>query len=76
VCDYFYTQVPDRPGQGAKVLNALKEEGVNLSAYVAFRKADKPCLILSQLMSSLQGNSEEGRDQARRAENSFSDSGR
>jgi len=35
---YFYTQVPDRPGQGAKVLNALKEVGVNLSAYVAFPK--------------------------------------
>jgi hypothetical protein len=35
---YFYTEVPDKPGEGAKILNMLKEEGVNLLAFVAFPK--------------------------------------
>jgi hypothetical protein len=33
---YFYTQVPDKPGEGAKVLGVLKEAGINLLAFVAF----------------------------------------
>ena len=33
---YFYTQVPDKSGEGAKVLGALKEAGINLLAFVAF----------------------------------------
>ncbi|MBI4329076.1 MAG: ACT domain-containing protein [Chloroflexi bacterium] len=33
---YFYTLVPDRPGAGAKVLNALKAARVNLLAYTGF----------------------------------------
>ncbi len=35
---YFYTEVPDKPGEGARVLNALKGEEVDLLAYVAFPK--------------------------------------
>ena len=35
---YFYTEVPDKPGEGAKVLGALKEAGINLLAVVAFPK--------------------------------------
>lgn len=35
---YFYTEVPDKPGEGAKVLGTLKEAGVNLLAFVAFPK--------------------------------------
>jgi len=35
---YFYTEVSDKPGEGLKVLNALRDEAVNLSAFVAFRK--------------------------------------
>ena len=35
---YFYTEVPDKPGEGAKLLNALKEAGVNLLAYSGFPK--------------------------------------
>jgi hypothetical protein len=35
---YFYTEVPDKPGEGAKVLSELKEAGVNLLAFVAFPK--------------------------------------
>lgn len=34
--DYYYTEVPNRAGAGAKVLNALKAGGVNLIAYNGF----------------------------------------
>ena len=34
--EYYYTEVPDRPGAGAKVLNALKAARVNLLAYTGF----------------------------------------
>jgi hypothetical protein len=34
--EYYYTEVPDRPGEGAKVLNALKASRVNLVAYTGF----------------------------------------
>ena len=34
--NYYYTEVPDRAGAGAKVLNALKAGGVNLIAYNGF----------------------------------------
>ena len=33
---YFYTMVPDRPGRGAKVLDALAKSRVNLLAYSGF----------------------------------------
>lgn len=33
---YYYTVVPDKPGEGAKVFNALKEAGVSLAAVVGF----------------------------------------
>lgn len=36
VVDYFYVMVPDKPGEGARVLNALKEAGVNLLAFSGF----------------------------------------
>ena len=35
---YFYTEVADKPGEGAKVLGVLKEAGINLQACVAFPK--------------------------------------
>ena len=35
---YFYTEIAHKPGEGAKILNALKQEGVYLSAFVAFPK--------------------------------------
>lgn len=34
--DYFYLQVPNKAGEGAKVLRALKEAGVNLVAFSGF----------------------------------------
>jgi len=35
---YFYTEVADKPGEGAKVLTMLKEAGVNLLAFSGFPK--------------------------------------
>ena len=34
--DYFYVMVPNRAGQGAKILSALASEGVNLLAFSGF----------------------------------------
>jgi len=39
--DYFYVVVPDRPGEGAKVLSALATEGINLLAFSGFPSARK-----------------------------------
>lgn len=36
--DYYYIEVPDKPGEGARVLRYLKETGVNLQALHAFPK--------------------------------------
>ncbi len=36
--DYFYTEAPDKPGEGARALAALKEAGVNLLAFSGFPK--------------------------------------
>ncbi len=34
--DYFTMQVSDKPGEGARALNALREAGVNLLAFTGF----------------------------------------
>jgi hypothetical protein len=34
--DYFYVEVPNKVGEGAKVLRTLKEAGVNLLAFSGF----------------------------------------
>jgi hypothetical protein len=34
--DYFYVEVPNKMGEGAKVLRALKDAGVNLTAFSGF----------------------------------------
>lgn len=36
VVEYFYVTVPDKPGEGARALNTLKEAGVNLLAVSGF----------------------------------------
>ncbi len=36
--DYFYIEVPDKPGEGARALSALQEAGINLLAYSGFPK--------------------------------------
>jgi prephenate dehydratase len=44
--DYFYVVVPDKPGEGAKVLSALAAEGISLLAFSAFPSARKSQLDL------------------------------
>ena len=34
--DYFYVQVPHKPGEGARALGALRDAGVNLLAFSGF----------------------------------------
>ncbi len=34
--DYRYVEVPDQPGEGARVLGALHEQGVSLLSMTAF----------------------------------------
>jgi hypothetical protein len=34
--DYYYVTVPDTPGEGQRILSALKERGVNLLAFLGF----------------------------------------
>lgn len=34
--DYFYIHVPNRPGEGARVLGVLRDAGVNLLSYSGF----------------------------------------
>jgi hypothetical protein len=34
--DYYYVTVPDAPGEGQRVLSALKDSGVNLLAFLGF----------------------------------------
>jgi hypothetical protein len=34
--EYYYATVPDTPGEGDRILSALKDDGVNLLAYLGF----------------------------------------
>ena len=34
--DYFYTIVPDKPGEAARILAGLRDSGVNLTAFSGF----------------------------------------
>ena len=34
--EYFYVQVPNKPGEGARLLGALQEGGINLLAFSGF----------------------------------------
>ncbi|HLG23276.1 MAG TPA: hypothetical protein VI382_10710 [Candidatus Manganitrophaceae bacterium] len=34
--DYFYIQTANKPGEGARLLGALRDEGVNLLAFTGF----------------------------------------
>lgn len=36
IVDYYYLEVPDKPGEGSRVLGALRDAGVNLQAFHAF----------------------------------------
>src|SRR5215510_12969805 len=39
--DYFYVTVPNKSGEGARLLDALRAEGVNLLAFSAFPEGRK-----------------------------------
>src|SRR5262245_66693303 len=39
--DYFYATVPNKAGEGARLLDALRREGVNLLAFSAFPEGRK-----------------------------------
>ena len=41
VVDYFYVTVPNKPGEGARLLATLRQEGVNLLAFSAFPEGRK-----------------------------------
>jgi len=34
--EYYYVTVPDAPGEGQRILSALRDSGVNLLAYLGF----------------------------------------
>ncbi len=36
IMDYYYLMVPDKPGEGARILDELRGAGVNLVAYSGF----------------------------------------
>jgi hypothetical protein len=36
--DYFYIETPNKPGEAARALNAIKESGLNLLAFSGFPK--------------------------------------
>jgi hypothetical protein len=44
--EYFYVTAPDKPGEGARVLNTLKDAGVNLLALSAFPQGRRAQLDL------------------------------
>ena len=44
--DYFYVMLPNRAGQGAKIMTALADEGVNLLAFSGFPSGGKAQLDL------------------------------
>jgi hypothetical protein len=39
--DYFYIEIPNKPGEGAKVLAAIRDAGVNLLAFSGFPSGRK-----------------------------------
>ena len=39
--DYFYIETPDKPGEGARVLAALRDAGVNLLGFAGFPRGPK-----------------------------------
>jgi hypothetical protein len=39
--DYFYVEAPNKPGEGAKALTALRDAGVNLLAFSGFPQGRK-----------------------------------
>ncbi len=43
--DYFYIQVPDKVGEGSRILSAIRDSGVNLLAFSAFPVGGKKAQV-------------------------------
>jgi len=41
IVDYFKVMAPDKPGEGARILSALRDAGINLLAYNGFPRAGR-----------------------------------
>jgi len=44
---YYVGMIADKPGEGARVLNAFKEAGINLMAFLGYPKARKAEIIIA-----------------------------
>lgn len=44
---YYMGMIADKPGEGARVLNAFKEAGINLTAFLGYPKARKAEIIIA-----------------------------
>ncbi len=44
---YYVGMIADKPGEGARVLNAFKEAGVNLTAFLGYPKARKAEVVIA-----------------------------
>jgi prephenate dehydratase len=44
--DYYVTAIPHKAGEGARVLAAFKEAGVNLSGFLGYRKSARNAEII------------------------------
>ena len=62
VVDYYYVKIADKPGAGAKVLEALRAAGVNLAAFHAFPKGRRSQLdFVPSDAAKLKAAAKEGR---------------
>jgi len=44
---YYMGMIADKPGEGARVLNAFKEAGINLAAFLGYPKARKAEIVIA-----------------------------
>ncbi len=44
--DYFMGEIPNKPGEGARLLNALKDAGVNLTGFLGYPKSARKSEIV------------------------------
>jgi len=44
---YYVGMIADKPGEGARLLNAFKEAGINLAAFLGYPKARKAEVIVA-----------------------------
>jgi hypothetical protein len=44
--DYYMAALPNKTGEGARILNALKDAGVNLTGFLGYRKSARTAEIV------------------------------